>query len=286
MSWRLRVRHVTTFSYEEPVVASYNEARLTPSTASGQTTIDTSVEVSPQATLLRYRDHWGSLVHAFDLHRPHDRLTVTGQAVVETAPPCRPCRPCRPAGAADWDELASETVADRLYEYLGPSAYVTGGPFAEVAAGLRAGCASPAEAVAAVAAWTNEQLSYERGATHVATSAAEAWEAGRGVCQDFAHVSLAVLRAMGVPARYVSGYLHPKAEAVPGVTEMGESHAWVEAWTGTWCPVDPTNLVPVGERYVVVARGRDYRDVAPIKGIYSGHGRSTAEAVVEVTRLS
>ena len=116
------------------------------------------------------------------------------------------------------------------------------------------------------------------------TSAVEAWHAGRGVCQDYAHISLAVLRAMGVPARYVPGYFYPKAEGTVGAKVIGESHAWVEAWTGDWAPYDPTNRVSVGERHVIVARGRDYSDVSPLRGIYSGPAGSSAEVTVELMR--
>jgi transglutaminase-like putative cysteine protease len=118
----------------------------------------------------------------------------------------------------------------------------------------------------------------------VGTSAVEAWHAGRGVCQDYAHISLAVLRAMGVPARYVPGYFYPKAEGTVGAKVIGESHAWVEAWTGDWAPYDPTNRVSVGERHVIVARGRDYSDVSPLRGIYSGPAGSSAEVTVELVR--
>lgn len=280
MTWRLRIRHVTTFHYEVPVVASYNEARLTPITSARQTTMEAAVEVRPAARLLHYWDYWGTLVHAFDLHQPHGELVVRADAVVETTG-----APAR-AGEASWAELGSEAVADRFHEYLAPSVYVAAEPFVEVAADLRAAAPTPAQAASAAAAWTHGQLTYEPGATHVATSAAEVWSHRRGVCQDFAHVSLAVLRAMRIPARYVSGYLHPDGEGPLGTTAVGESHAWVEAWTGEWSPVDPTNLVPVAERHVVVARGRDYRDVPPIKGVYSGRGGSSTEVSVEITRLS
>ena len=118
------------------------------------------------------------------------------------------------------------------------------------------------------------------------TSALQAWELGQGVCQDIAHVTLAMLRAAGVPARYVSGYLHPQPDAVLGEVVVGESHAWVEAWLGGWWPFDPTNDQPVGLRHVTVARGRDYGDVPPLKGVYAGGGSQSLGVRVEVTRLA
>ncbi len=131
--------------------------------------------------------------------------------------------------------------------------------------------------------WAHGELEYAPGATHAHTSAVEAWRAGSGVCQDFAHLSLAVLRAMGIPARYVSGYFYPKAVPSVGAKVLGESHAWVEVWTGDWRGYDPTNALPVEERHVVVAHGRDYSDVAPLRGIYSGPSASSTEVTVELT---
>jgi transglutaminase-like putative cysteine protease len=118
----------------------------------------------------------------------------------------------------------------------------------------------------------------------VHTSAGQAWADGVGVCQDFSHNTLSLLRAAGIPARYVSGYIHTE-EAEIGVPGVGESHAWVEVWNGAWEAHDPTNGRPVGAAHVLVARGRDYRDVSPLTGIYAGPMSRDPEVVVEVTRL-
>jgi transglutaminase-like putative cysteine protease len=145
--------------------------------------------------------------------------------------------------------------------------------------------------VEGVAGFVASHLSYTPGVTEVSTSAVEAFEAGHGVCQDYAHLTLGLLRAMGVPGRYASGYLHPKKHARLGDTVTGESHAWVEAWVGDWWGFDPTNGVPAGERHVLVGRGRDYADVPPLKGVYSareGEGAKPEPVKVEVrtTRLA
>jgi len=132
----------------------------------------------------------------------------------------------------------------------------------------------------------NDQLSYVEGATEVRSSGADAWSARSGVCQDFAHVTLGVLREAGIPARYVSGYLHPQEDPVIGEEVVGESHAWIEWWDGSWIGFDPTNDRPAGKQHVVVARGRDYDDVPPLRGIYSTRGESDLFVSVEVTRLA
>jgi transglutaminase-like putative cysteine protease len=129
-------------------------------------------------------------------------------------------------------------------------------------------------------------MDYRRGATDVLTPAADAWQQRAGVCQDIAHVVIGSLRTLGIPARYVSGYLHPAKDAAVGETVEGESHAWVEWWDGTWCGYDPTNDEPIGDRHVVIASGRDYGDVRPLRGIYSGGATSSMFVSVRVTRLA
>ncbi len=201
-------------------------------------------------------------------------------AAVETALP----RP-RPEGVG-WSDVREPGVLDRFAELLVPSRYVRAEPeLDELGQSLRAG-KSPVEAGFRAAEWTHEALTYERGATHVRTSSADARAAGKGVCQDFAHLTLALLRAIGLPARYVSGYLHPRPDAVIGEPVTGESHAWVEFWAGAWVAVDPTSLAEVGPRHVLLARGRDYADVRPLSGVYSGPPAEEFGVEVRVTRLA
>lgn len=280
-TWRLQVNHTTGYRYARVVVSSYNEARITPLTDTEQLTIDSSVDISPAARAYRYWDYWGCLVHAFDVHVPHDQLVVTGRSLVDTTQP-------HGAGTdpgATWEMLAAPAVVDAHTELLAPTNYVPtdSGRLVMEARELRA-AATPHDAAMAASSWVRETLVYERGITQVSTSAVEALEAGHGVCQDFAHLTLALLRVMGIPARYVSGYLHPHVDAAIGVTARGESHAWVEWWAGEWVAFDPTNGIPVGPRHVVVGRGRDYRDVSPLKGIYSGGAAGDLEVTVELTR--
>jgi transglutaminase-like putative cysteine protease len=279
MSWRIAVRHRTGYRYAGPVRASYNEARLTPPSLDGQRTVQAALTITPGVRPLRYVDYWGTTVDAFDIHIPHTELVVVAESVVETALP----RPM-PAGAS-WRDLADPAVRDRYAELLAESRYVpVERELAEVGRSLCAG-STPVQAGLRIAAWTHETMRYEPGATHVHTSSAEARAAGKGVCQDFAHVTLALLRTVGLPSRYVSGYLHPAVEAEVGETTAGQSHAWVEFWAGTWIAVDPTSLADVGSRHVLLARGRDYADVRPLAGVYSGPAAEQLGVTVEVTRL-
>jgi transglutaminase-like putative cysteine protease len=276
-NWVIRVEHHSGYRYQGEVVASYNEARMTPLTTDRQVTVDSRLDVEPRARPFRYLDYWGSVVDAFDVHTPHTELGVAARSVVETSP-----APAAPDGVG-WDELCSEPVADRFAEYLGPTGYVPrAGDLVTIAESLTGG-RSPADMVEAVAGFVASHLSYTPGVTEVSTSAVEAFEAQHGVCQDYAHLTLALLRAIGIPARYVSGYLHPRKDAPKGEIVSGESHAWVEAWVGEWWGFDPTNGVPAGERHVIVGRGRDYADVPPLRGIYSERATPDGEAMVEAT---
>ncbi|MFD1811222.1 transglutaminase family protein [Rhodococcus gannanensis] len=280
MTWRLRVVHTTGFAYDAPVTSSFNEARLTPRSDGRQNVIHNRVETTPATRSFRYTDYWGTAVTSFDLHAPHTALSVTGTSVVETD------AVTVPTDGVDWDRLAEETVRDQYGEYLTATDYVPlSDRFDDIAEQLRREC-DPTEAVVAAANWVHENMSYVPGVTGVHTSALEAWEERRGVCQDYAHLTRMVLRAMGIPSRYVSGYLHPHREAALGESVSGESHAWVQAWTGSWWGYDPTNAVPVGEQHISVAVGRDYADVPPLMGIISGGGATDFDVVVEVIRLA
>ncbi|PZS17431.1 MAG: hypothetical protein DLM57_08405 [Pseudonocardiales bacterium] len=282
MSWRIAVRHRTGYEYATSVRASYNEARMTPSSSRGQHTLESRLDVSPGSRPLRYVDYWGTVVDAFDVHVPHSELVVTATSVVQTA------GALDPPPALGWDAITEAGVTDRYAELLAPSRYVCVEGEVTAAGAALAAELPPIEAGRQAVAWSHDQLSYERGLTGVHTTSAEARAAGRGVCQDFTHLCLAVLRAMGLPARYVSGYLYPTAGhtgSTLGATTSGESHAWVEFWSGDWVPADPTNLTAVGDRHVVVARGRDYADVRPLSGVYHGPPAGSLGVEVELTRL-
>jgi transglutaminase-like putative cysteine protease len=278
--WRLRVVHTTGYAYQSAVTASYNEARLTPQSDARQNVILNRVETIPATRSYRFTDYWGTAVTAFDLHAPHTDLTVTSSSVVETE------KPEPPETDVDWKDLESEAVIDRFDEYLRHTERTPDSKRLRPLYKRFAKIEEPNDAVVAVAKWVRDELDYLPGTTSVHASGLDALHAGKGVCQDFVHLSLMLLRGMGIPARYVSGYLHPKKNAVVGDTVDGRSHAWLQAWTGSWWNYDPTNDSEINEQYVSVGVGRDYADVAPLKGIYSGEGATDLDVVVEVTRLA
>ncbi|GAA2860881.1 transglutaminase family protein [Pseudonocardia halophobica] len=280
MGWRIRVVHETGYKYSSPVHETYNEVRLTPRSDTHQNVIVSRVETVPATRAYRYEDYWGTQVTAFDLHAPHKELLVTGTSVVETGDAGEPVR------EASWEDLASEAVRDRYTEMLEFTEYVgRDAELARIAKNLKRG-KDPVDAVLAACERVRDTMTYQAGTTGVHTSATEAWQAGKGVCQDYAHLTLVLLREMGIPARYVSGYLLPRQEVAVGETVSGQSHAWIEARTGGWWGFDPTNGIPIGHRHVWVAVGRDYADVSPLKGIYSGGTAEALDVSVHMTRLA
>lgn len=278
--WRLRVVHSTGYAYKSPVTASFNEARLTPRSDSRQNVILNRVETVPATRNYRYVDYWGTAVTAFDLHAPHTELEVTSSSVVETD------AEQLPDDEVTWEDLQSEAVVDRFDEVLAPTRYTPESKRIRRVGQRIIKDHPPREAVTAAANWVHSELTYLAGTTGVHSSGLDALREGKGVCQDFAHLTLILLRSMGIPSRYVSGYLHPKRNAAIGDTIDGQSHAWVQAWTGGWWNYDPTNDAAINEQYVSVGVGRDYSDVSPLKGIYSGEGSTDLDVVVEITRLA
>jgi transglutaminase-like putative cysteine protease len=284
MGWRLQVVHTTRVSYTAPVRASFNEARMTPLTLPTQVTLESRVSAGSGVPVWTYCDYWGTFVSVFDITEPHESLSVRAQATVETGQGLDD-DDAAPA-PLPWAELRAQAAVSRLFEFGLPTPLttVTPGVAAKVLDAVRG--ADPVEAATEIAARVRAQVSYMAGATGVRTNAQEAWDQGQGVCQDMAHVTVALLREAGLPARYVSGYLHADPSAEPGQAVVGESHAWVEYWAGSWLPLDPTSGAAVRERHVVVARGRDYLDIPPLKGIYHGAPTSSLDVTVEVTRLA
>lgn len=280
MSWRIATRHRSAYRYTAPVVASYNEARILPTSSARQRVIEAFLTVAPETPLYTYRDYWSTLVVAFDVEQTHEELVITGNSVVDTVA-------APPRSNVGWEELEGPGIVDELVEYLEPTSYTRAdAELAMIAARFRQEAATPGDAVEAIARWIVSTLEYRAGTTEVSTSAIEAWHQRSGVCQDFAHVSLALLRMAQIPARYVSGFHYAKENAQVGETVPGAGHAWVEAWLGEWYPFDPTIGEPVGERHVTVARGRDYADVAPFRGVYHGGKLDRLEVTVELTRLA
>ena len=274
-----RIVHTTGYSYPEGATASFNEARMTPLTSKRQLVLGSRLDITPVAWQHSYRDYWGTATVAFD--EPHDELRVVATSTVDIDPVEID------AEAATWEQLEDPALRDREVEMLALTPYVR--PHRDViklAAAARDKGLSPHETVLEIVRRLREKVNYIPGVTKVQTTAKEVWEEGAGVCQDLAHLSLGALRCIGIPARYVSGYVVQKQAPEVGETMVGESHAWIQYWDGYWRGFDPTSQSEPQGSHVEVAVGRDYSDVAPLKGIYTGAGGSTMFVSVEMTRLT
>lgn len=277
---RLRIEHSTGFDYEGDVGASYNEARMLPSSTDAQFVLSSQLEIEPATSVNHFTDYFGTRVAAFDVLAPHRELAITARSLVEVRP--------RPVELAEltWERLAREGARSvATVEMLGQSARTEPHPeVAEIARSIAGEYDDPGRAALAIASTIGDAVEYMPGVTGVHSTGAEAWVARKGVCQDITHITLGALREVGIPARYVSGYLHPSAHAEVGATVRGESHAWVEWFAGDWRGFDPTNGGEIGDRHVLVGRGRDYNDVPPLRGVYAGPFKGDLNVEVMITR--
>ncbi|MDN5725075.1 MAG: transglutaminase family protein [Propionibacteriales bacterium] len=285
---RLSVEHKTGFHYDSSVRSSYNEARMTPISSPTQSVWSSALTVDPTPWSYTYSDYWGTWVHTFEVHDPHRAMTVVASSVVETRDDNNPWDTSGDAQSGDLTlaELAEPGVRAIWAEMLTLSER-TSPPdeLAELARTASTG-SSVRGTVLAISRQIRERVKYETGSTRVQSTATDAWEGRNGVCQDFSHLVIGALRSVGIPTRYVSGYLHPHgSQAQVGQAVMAESHSWVEFWSGTdWVGFDPTSGHRPGEHYVRVGHGRDYDDIAPLRGTYAGGG-SELFVTVTMTRL-
>jgi transglutaminase-like putative cysteine protease len=277
---RLRIRHMTGFRYGGDVTASYNEARMLPVSADGQLVLYSNLEILPISSQHNYVDYWGSRVASFEILTPHNELALTATSLVEVRPRTHEDR------ELTWAELAVEIETATEYVEQTKQTRRTDPPVEvqELAQHIVNHSAGPCEAALKICTAIGDAMEYMHGVTGVHSTAAEAWTERKGVCQDITHLALGALRFVGIPARYVSGYLHPKPAAGIGETVTGESHAGVEWFCGEWRGFDPTNTMDIGDRHVTVGRGRDYNDVPPLRGVYAGPYGSSLFVKVEITR--
>ena len=284
---RYHLLHVTEFVYDGPVSESYNEVRLRPIHDDNQSCLSFRLTTHPTSPAFSYRDALGNWVHQVNVLPEHSKLRVQAESVVLThdVPP-----------VSSWMLLGEiderqEELLEEFYDMLAPSKYVPHlqelTPLITTAEamcdGTVAGFAQHASDL------IHERFKYVKGATHVNSSIADSLRLDAGVCQDFAHVLLGVLRKRGIAARYVSGYLVPQNKENPAakleeVIGGQASHAWAEAYIpdSEWMPLDPTLGKPVGKRHVRIAYGRDYSDVAPVRGVYKGHAGQRLSVDVSV----
>jgi transglutaminase-like putative cysteine protease len=288
-----RVRHVTTYDYEDPVSVSHHILRLTPHNSLGQTCRRSEISIVPKPNSnTGHVDYFGNAAVAFTILEPHEQLVVEANSELEvTALP-----PPDFAGSPAWESVRDSLPHNysdeglKAYQFVFDSTRVKGRPELAVYARESFPEGRPLlEAALDLTRRINADFRFDTKATEVSTPVETFFEKRRGVCQDFSHLQIACMRSLGLPARYVSGYLRTlPPPGRPRLVGADASHAWCAAWSpgAGWVDFDPTNNCVPTDGHITVAWGRDYSDVSPIHGVLLGGARHTLDTGVDVMPLS
>jgi transglutaminase-like putative cysteine protease len=281
------IRHVTRFRYSGPVRESVMELRMQPRSEGPQALRSFQISTNPRAQLCAYTDYLGNAVYHFNVLREHEELRIEAQAVVEilsipAAPPA--------TDTLEWGRYNSYNLTDEQFDLLEPSTYARLSPqlldFMREQ-NLVKPIGDPLSALRLLNTTVRDAFQYTPGITDASSPIEIALRERRGVCQDFAHITIAIARHWGIPARYVSGYLHHR-ERTQDRSSADATHAWLEAYLPSlgWIGFDPTNDILAGERHIRAAVGRDYDDVPPTRGTFKGGASSelAISVVVEPTQ--
>ncbi len=277
------VRHTTIFRYEPAVRESIMEVRLQPRSDGDQRCLNFTLKADPAASIMQYRDFAGNTVHHFDIAAAHSQVTVTAESSVEVQTAPNP----RTADCGDWSDLDALVAGGDYWEMLLPSHFACSTPDLEdLAKALK--CerrGNPLELLTELNNAIYTLFAYVPNSTKVDSPIDEALKTRQGVCQDFAHIMIALVRRLKIPCRYVSGYMFHREENEKHRSLEGASHAWVEAMVPRlgWLAFDPTNNLVGADRHIRVAIGRDYADVPPTRGVYKGEAQSELSVTVTVS---
>ena len=287
----LDVRHVTQYHYDAFVRESVMELWMQPQKSATQRLVSFELEVEPPAQMFSYADNYGNAVYHFDVPQPHERLTIVARSQVETS---APQELPEALDQGEWDRARSDFVRGECFDFLTPHGFAVHtqalGKFMADKGVDELRRYDPLTSVRALSTLLYKAFDYEPGVTTADSPIDHALESGRGVCQDFAHIMIAICRSWGLPARYVSGYLFTNRGdgAKPGAdrSDPDATHAWVEVFLPSlrWVGFDPTNNVTAAERHIAVAVGRDYADVPPSQGVFKGEAESQLLVGVSVRR--
>ncbi len=280
------IRYLTEYRYDAPVTDNLNALRVRPATTSSQRCDEFHTRIEPEARVSRHLDYFGTEVLEFGVPTSHEQLTIDVRARVVTSQP-----PEAPDG--DWESLRQRSYIDAAGEYTLPwqdQPAIDGLERLEQAIAAD----SPLATLRSLCSVIPDSFSYSPGTTYVGSSVADLIDLGAGVCQDFAHLALVLLRRNGIAARYVSGYLWAAPEDDGADSLELDTHAWIEALLPSndghrepvWVSADPTNRRVGGEEtHVKIGHGRFYSDVPPVKGLYLGGANSDLSSQVTMTRL-
>jgi transglutaminase-like putative cysteine protease len=277
------IRHVTKFVYTPAVTESMTEVRMQPRAEGAQRCLKFDLLTQPRARILGYRDHLGNVVHHFDIPGKHSQLKITAESTVEIAP-----APPLPASldASAWAAMDELNQSCEYWDYLWPSEYaLETEPLIELSRELKVERrGDPLSLLKEINAAIFGGFDYAPQTTSVDSPINDALRARKGVCQDFAHIMIALARGLRIPCRYVSGYLFHETGGHDR-SASDATHAWVEAHLPElgWVGFDPTNNLIAGERHIRTAVGRDYADVPPTRGVFKGNAHSELSVGVQVS---
>ena len=287
---KYRIVHKTVYRYSEPASLSQNELILQPRATAVQQVEETRLDIRPLPTAVDHRvDFFGNVVQMFMVQQPHSELVMTAFSRVTTLTPAIPSADQTPS----WETVAGQVTVHGRPEELDAYQFVFASPLVAISPAVREYTRvsfSPGRplldgAIDLMARIYND-FTYDKTATTVDTSVDQVLADRKGVCQDFAHLAIGGLRSLGLPARYVSGYLETlPPPGKPKLVGADASHAWLAVYVpgAGWVDLDPTNNLIPGERYITLAWGRDYGDVTPVKGVVMGGGRHTLSVNVDVS---
>ncbi len=280
------ITHITQYKYGHPAAEAYGEVRLTPPDLPSQTVLSHTLTIEPRVPTSAYVDHFGNHVDFFSLPFRHKSLVVRNEAMVRTTPPHLPASSLE-VTVQEARQIVSSKLTD-VFDYLQPTDVVVTGREAVLwAKKYLAGKGGLGESLTRLNEAIHHHFTYKSGSTENSTPLAEIWKTKTGVCQDFAHVGLSILRTAGLPARYVCGYIEAYApDSTSRLTGAVATHAWIEVLVPGmhWVAIDPTNRQWCTERYVAVSFGRDYRDATPLRGTFKGSGGQNMKVHVFMKR--
>lgn len=285
----LTADHITTYQYEWPVSWASHVGHLAPRNTSRQTVLTSDIRIDPTPTWLsRATDYFGNNVIRFSLEDHHESLTVTAAMAVQidiTAPPA-------PFSTSPWNDISRDILSPTTEMQIDANSFLFGSPHApttsELATFARKSFFSDRpvlDALLDLNSRIHKEFKFDAEATNIATPVQTVLDRRHGVCQDFAHLMIAALRSIGLPACYVSGYIRTGNETEEGLIGADASHAWVSVYCGDagWIDIDPTNNCIPSRDHLTVAWGRDFQDVSPLKGVILGGGKHVPEVGVTVT---
>jgi transglutaminase-like putative cysteine protease len=278
------IRHITGFAYQPAVRESVMEVRMQPRSEGTQRCLNFYLDVSPHASIMVYRDFLGNTIHHFDIPGSQAQINITAKAIVEV----QPIPPPQAAEACNWNDFDTQVDLGDYWEMLLPSRYACSTEALEQFArelNLKRG-ASPLKTLLELNQAIYKAFDYVPNSTKVDSPIDDALRSRGGVCQDFAHIMIALVRQLRMPCRYISGYLCHDTK-VPDRSPQGATHAWVEAFLPPlgWVAFDPTNNLVASDRHIRVAIGRDYADVPPTRGVYRGEATSELSVGVYVSTV-